>query len=279
MAFTFNPFTGNLDYYAAASGATFTSGNTATMLSTSGTTGQTFYNTSYNAWWDWVVDHWVPRIPDPRYGFYQYDEFWGSDRIGQLDWQTNGSSPSAAGNALNPGIYTLSQATASNLTYLASQGNSLQLGTADIFWEALVSIPALSNGTDNACYVIGLHDGFAYSATGACTDGVYFTLDPTNANWLTNTSSNGSLTSKTSTTAPVAGTFYRLGIYINAAASATFYVNGTAITTAHVTNIPSGAGRQTATMLAVHKTLGASARTMSADYVSVYGFFNGQRVS
>jgi len=258
------------------------SGTKSSMFALTGSNGQIYYNTTYNMYFGWsggASGRWWPiGIPDPKYGFvWAPEDILGADRIGSID--LSGNNGQLAGNLLNPGLCTVSQSAASGVSRMSQQLNSIQLGTMDLWIESIIAIPTLSNGSDNACHVFGLNDGSSYSATGACTDGVYFTLDPVNANWLTNTSSNSVLTSKTSSTAPSAGTFYRLSIFVEAGTQATFYVNGTAITTAHTTNLPTGAGRQTGVAWDVHKTLGAGALTMSVDNFAGWGAFNGARVA
>lgn len=259
-------------------------GNLATMQTITGTFGQSFANTTYNALFDWIGDRWWPRPPDPRYGFLlATEEFTGNDRIGTLDWSANNGQ--LAANLLNPGLASVSTTTVSNLNRMSTQLNTFQLGTMDLYLETIFAIPTLSNGTDNAVFVFGLNDQSSFDANGLCTDGVFFSLNyaTDQTHWCTNTTSNGTNTQKISVIAagiPAAATFYRLGIYINAGVSATFYVNGTAITAAHTTNLPVGAGRQTGVAWDVHKTLGSStAMTMQVDSFSGYGFFNQARVA
>ncbi len=267
-----------------SSGNTVTTGTTTQMLALTGSVGQTFFNTTYSMWFAWVVDRWWPLgDPDPRYGFLlAHEEFTGNDRIGTLDW--SGNSGQVAGNLLNPGIATVSQTTAAALNRMSSQLNTIQLGTMDFWLETIVSIPTLSNGTDNAAFVVGFSDQSAYDAHGACTDGAFFMLDYTvdQTHWTTNTTSNGTNTQKVSVLAgavPVAGTYYRLSIFVQGSTSVTFYVNGVAITAAHATNIPSGAGRQTGWLYNVNKSLGSStAMAIQADSFDGWAAFNGQRV-
>lgn len=253
-------------------------GTTTTMLATTGAQAQSFYNTTYNAWFDWIVDRWVPSgIPDPRHGFiWAPEDFNGGDRIGSDDWGSN--SAQLAGGSLSPGLSSVSISAASNIFRQSLQLNSIQLGTMDLYLESSVSTPTLSNGTDAFSWAFGLNDGSTFSATSACTDGAYFSLDPTSGNFKTNTSSNGTLTSTTTTFTPSANTFYRLTIFIQASSQVLFYVNGSLVAT-HTTNIPTGAGRQTGVGYRVDKILGSGALNIAIDYFYGYGFFNGQRVA
>lgn len=259
------------------------SGTYSTMTGTTGTDGQFFWDTSHKAIWGWNTDRWDLIWVDPRNGFILFDEFIGSDRIGMLDWNASGITITA-GNLLNSGIYTCSQSAASGVNFMYSQVNNIQLGTGDFFYEALVNIPTLSDGTNNAVFSVGFSDGTSFDSAGKATDGCYFTLDRNidTTHWNTNTVNNGSITTKTGATSasvPAAGTFYRMRIEVLAGSTVTFYINGTAITAAHTTNIPTGAGRQTGYGMAVHKTLGAGALTMQMDYIKVAGLYNGQRVA
>lgn len=264
-----------------------TSGTLATMSSTSGSDGQFFWNTSYKALFQWTNDSWDLVKIDPRYGMIlAWEDFTGQDRIGTLDW-SNGSQ--LAGNLTNPGLYTISNSTASSQVRIGGQLNAIQLGTMDLYLETLISIPTLSNGTDNTTFVWGLNDASAFDAHGACTDGVFLSLDYAidQTHWCTNTTSNGTNTQKVSALSaavPSAGVYYRLGISILAGTSASFFVNaspfnGTPITAAHTTNLPTGAGRQTGFNYCLNKVLGSGSQSMNVDYFKCYGFFNGQRVA
>lgn len=263
---------------------TQSSGTNASMIALTGTDSQQYWNTTYKALFMWSEDRWIPLKFDKRRGTEFFDEFDGTDRIGMKDWQTNGSSPSSAGNLLNPGIFKLSISAASNLTYLTTQLNSLQLGTMDIYIEAGVSIDQLSDGSNNLAFAFGLNDGTSYSTTSDATDGVYIRYDnATNTNkWIATTASNSTRTHVNSNTAITAATFYRLGIMISTSASARFYVNGTEIVNVGsgiTTNLPTGAGRQTGVGFRIDKQLGAGAVTASLDYFWGWAMFNGQRVA
>lgn len=273
---------------AGAGGATeIVSGTLAQMSALTGTNGLLYWNTTYKAFFAWTDDRWDCIYVDPRYGFILApEEFTGQDRIGTLDW-SNGSQ--LAGTLTAPGIYSISNSTASSVVRIGGQLNSIQLGTMDLYIEKSVRVPTLSNGTDNSTFSWGLNDGSAYDAHGACTDGVFFSLDYAidQTHLCTNTTSNGTTTQKISALAgavPVANTFFRTNIAVLAGTSASFYVNGnpfggTPITAAHTTNIPSGAGRQTGLNYRNDKVLGAGALLLDTDYVKVCGFFNGQRVA
>ncbi len=260
------------------------SGTWSTMNATTGSDGQLFYNTTYKHYFKWTVDRWWPfGYPDPRYGFVlAWEDFGGNDRIGTLDWGANSSM--GAGAQLIMGVANVSQSAQGGVSRMSPATNHYQLGTGDFYIETIMTIPTLSNGTDNATYVWGFNDGTSYDANGACTDGAYFSLDYAvdTTHLCTNTTSNTTNTQKVSVIAagvPTAATPIRLGIFVQASTSVTFYVNGTAITAAHTTNIPVGAGRQTGFTYLVHKALGAGALSLAVDGFWGWGFWNGQRVA
>ncbi len=261
----------------------FASGTLATMNATTGIAGEFFYNTTYSTMFSWTVDRWWPANPDPRYGFLIYDEFLGSDRVGQLDWATNAGTIAylTNGAAINPGVVGITQLSASAIGNLRSSLGNILLGTMDIYIEALVTIPTLATVGEDFSVAIGLHDNAAYDATSQCTDGAFFSLTRSvnGANWITNTTSNGANTPKNSSITHTAGTFQRLTIVISAGSSVSFYVNGVLATVAHATNIPTGAGRQTGEQLKLDKVAGTTTGTLQVDYFAIYGFFNGARIA
>jgi hypothetical protein len=262
-------------------------GSFTLMNATTGIDGQSFWNTTYHALFKWTVDRWDCVYVDPRYGFIlAHEEFTGQDRIGTLDW-SNGSQ--LAGTSAAPGIYSISNGTAASVQRIGGQLNAIQLGTMDLFIETSLRFQTLSSSGDSATMVWGLNDGSAYDSHGACTDGVFFSLDFAidSTHICTNTTSNSTTTQKISALAaavPVANTFFRSNIAIIGSTSASFYVGanpfgGTPITTAHTTNLPTGAGRQTGLNLCLHKVVGATSQTLDIDYIKVFGFFNGSRVA
>lgn len=256
-----------------------TSGTAATMWALTGSDGQMFWATDYKMLFMWTNDRWWPAaLPDPRYGrILMMEEFIGSDRIGFADW--SGNNGQVAGALLIPGQVAVSNSTALSVQRMSGQLNAFQLGTGDYWIETVLSLSALSNGTDNSCYSWGFNDGSSYSATGDATDGAYFVLEPGSVNWKTKTASNGSITSTTSSTAPSANTQYRLSIKVEASTRVRFYVNGVEIVTAHTANMPTGAGRQTGINYRVDKILGSGAMTMNVDSADGWVAHNGAKVA
>lgn len=263
--------------------STVLSGTIGTMASTTGVNGQSFFNTTYTAWFDWVSSRWWPRAnPDPRYGFVlAHEEFTGTDRIGVLDWNTNsGTVTTTSANLLNPGLYLLRQATASAVANIRSDLAAWQFGTADFFAEAAIIVPTLATVSEDFSFAFGWNDNSAFSANSTCTDGAYFTLNRAvnGANLIANTASNTTTTTTNTSTAVTAGTEIRLGIFVSTTNSnVTFYANGTLIAT-HTTNIPTGAGRQTGIAFKLDKTAGSSNSDIYLDYFDGWGFFSTARV-
>ena len=256
-------------------------GTLAQMSALTGSTGNLFYNTTYNSWFTWVNNRWWPYgNPDPRYGYVLTDEFISAAALSQLDW--NASSAGALG-ALGTykGVFYVEQSSASATAYLMSYTAGTAFGLMDVYAEALVQIPTLATaGEDFAC-MFGFNDKITFDANCACTDGAYFTLNrAVNTNkWITNTASNTTTTSTNSNTTVTAGTWYRLGILVSQTnGNVVFSVNGTTIAT-HTTNIPSGAARSTGVGFKLDKTAGVAASDLYVDYFAEYAFFTTARAS
>lgn len=258
------------------------SGTLATMQALTGVDGQTFWNTTYKALFQWTTDRWDCIYVDPRYGFILFEEFCGQDRIGALDWQTPGGAPPFAGNLLNAGLYQVNQTTASAQNNLRLELDAIQLGTMDLYWETVLAVPTLATVGEDFCLSVGLNDSASYNANGTCTDGAWISLNrAVNVKkWIYNTCSNTTATNTSSSSADVvAATFYRLNGYVNAGTSFTASINGASLGTAITTNLPTGAGRQTGFIYKVDKTAGTGSSAVQIDYFKMVGFYNGQRVA
>jgi hypothetical protein len=144
-------------------------------------------------------------------------------------------------------------------------------GNGQILFEALVNIVAISNGTDNNQFNIGLSD--APAGTGSGNQIIFYYEVGTSTNWaIVCTSSSVYTTTVTST--PVTAGWQHLKFVVNAAGTlVTFYVNGVSIGTVS-TNIPTAA---IAPMLSLRKTLGSSARFFGIDYVWITKTFTTPR--
>ncbi len=255
-------------------------GTSAQMWALTGQPGQQFYATNYGAMWYWsAAGRWWPLgNPDPNYGFLFSDEFMGSDRIGQLDWQTSGNAQNA-GTALNQGIYKITNTTASSIQYFTTQGNAIQLGTVDFFMEVDVNLSALSDGTNNTVMVVGLVSNFSYDVHGAQTNGVTIRYDNANngANLIGVCSSGSSETAQNSVIPFAATTWTRLGIFVQSNKSATFYAGGVPLGAPVVTNLPVIGSKAVGIGWNINKTLGAGSINLQFDYVSGWCMYNGPR--
>jgi hypothetical protein len=269
---------------AAVSGQTSdtdSSGTLTEMNVLTGVDGQEFFCTTYNHTFRWVNGRWFPTANiDPRYGFMWQDEFLGAIVTG-APWNAVGSVGITTATATEPGGWTLTRSAGSQVSaiYLAS-GNIILLGSMDLYMEGIIRLPLLATAGEDYCVSFGLNDNASYSATGLATDGVYlqYNRGVTGDFWGTRTVSNGTPTANTSAIAATAATV-RLGIYINNATTAKFYVNGVKTGTDHTLNIPTGSGRHSVPMFKIDKIAGSAASDLCVDHFTIYGFFSIPRSS
>lgn len=211
----------------------------------------------------------------------------GSGIIGSLNWTPsfNGTGTTitwAAATANNhPGVETLS--TGTTATGLSSFGlganvnvsGSFLLGGGQLIFEGEVAFPTLGVTAQQYVATIGLIDSLSNGV--AIASGVYFTYsNGAGADFFNINTTAVSTTTKTTTTqAVVAGTFYRLTLIVNAAASSVnFLINGTSVGTI-TTNIPTTASIRPAFMII--KSAGTTARTMQIDYAMLQQRFTTPR--
>jgi len=267
---------------AAVSGQTSdtdSSGTLTEMNAITGVDGQEFFCTTYNHTFRWINNRWFPvHGIDPRYGFMLQDDFLGT--VG-APWTAAGTVNATAVGGTGPGQWTITQSTASTRSCIIQNAGGIQLGSMDLYIEAVIRTGALATASEDYCLTVGLNDNSAYNANGAPTDGVYFQYNRavTGDFWGTRTCSNSSVTANTSTIAVAASTAYRLGIVISAATDAKFFVNGVQTADTHTANLPTGASRQTCLCLKIDKTAGTGASELFVDHLTVYGFFSSARVS
>lgn len=264
---------------AVAGFAADTRGTLTEMNALTGVAGQSFFNTTYNHPFRWINNRWVPMgSPDPRYGFVVQDEFVAA--VG-VPWTAVGSVSLTSVGSDQYGSWTPTQASASARSLITQTFAGVQLGSLDLYFEAIIKTAALATVSEDYCITIGFNDNTAFDTNGACTDGVFFQYNRsvTGDFWGTRSTNNSTQTANTSTIAVAASTIYRLGIVVSGSTSAKFYVNGVKTATDHTANLPTGAGRQTAVMLKLDKTAGTGANTFDIDYVGVHGFFASARVS
>ena len=174
-----------------------------------------------------------------------------------------------ASTANTIGIATSSTGTTSagrSFVGLASS-DQMELGGGEVRMTCILRTPpALSDGTQRYTLRIGILDT---RTNGAVSDGLFFSyIDTvTSGNWAIEAIAGGSPYTPTDTgVAVTAGTWVRLDIIVNAAATeATFYIDGVLVHT-ETTTIPSGTSQATGAGWIIFKSIGTTAATMNVDY-------------
>lgn len=172
------------------------------------------------------------------------------------------------GEAARPGqVLFDTGTTAAGYAYLLAFGagaNVAALFGAGVWtWEGEIYIPTLSTAAEE----FQLRFGWGDSAGADHTDGVYFQyLRTTSVNWLCCCANNSVRTKTDSGVAVAAASWLKLKIIVNAAGTAAmFYVNGTLVATV-TTNIPTAAGRESALLQIILKSVGVTNRTFIMDW-------------
>jgi len=168
-------------------------------------------------------------------------------RPGQV---TGSSGTTAAGRA---GIYASS--------YLA---NGILFGSGEYTFEADFLLPVLSTAIEEFTTTLG----FGETTAADQVDGAYFYYDRALAgvNWRLKTANNSARTDTDSTIVVVAGAWTRFKIIVNAAGTlVSYYINNVLVGTNNA-NIPTGAGRQTAAIVNILKSVGITARSWTIDW-------------
>ena len=133
-----------------------------------------------------------------------------------------------------------------------------------MMFESTVRVPTLSDGTNTFRVQIGFNDG---AQVAPVNKGFYFSYTHSEAGgqWRGAVNDAGSPSFANTGITVVAGTWYRLGITVDAPGTGlSFYINGNLVATA-VAN-PANAGSYGAGIV---KSAGASARTLDLDYFTV----------
>ena len=154
-----------------------------------------------------------------------FDDFFSSNQI------TNHQSGSGSGGQScvtvdngHAGIFQLSTGTATGKTDNLYSGptTSLISGGGNWYYETLINLPALSNGTNEYQLTIGIHDGWIY---GGQSNGFYFSyIRTTSTSWQFACMNGGVATTTTSATAVATG-WTKLAMYYNGT-NVNFYING-----------------------------------------------------
>jgi hypothetical protein len=254
------------------------------MQGLTGVAGQSFFNTTYNSWFDWNVDRWFPRYPDPRYGFLHREKFAGATVAASFPF---GNNTTGSGNAIDGapatdqmGALILECTNTGETANIRTSLTQYLTGGMDLYMEAIMKIPTLSDASDTINVLMGMNDNAAFETSGLPTDGIFASFKSTinGAKMIMNTSSNSTRTATNSAGANiVANTWFRTSIYVNAGTSAQFFLNGTSQGTVS-TNLPTGAGRYSGFQIKLDKSgAGAAPRQVYIDHVLIYGYYSAAK--
>lgn len=196
-------------------------------------------------------------------------------------WQTIGSGGSIAQKAAETGaqgILSIDTGAGSTTARGTNRGGeSMLFGNGKIVIEWRVRIPTLSTSGEKFAVRVGLHDGTSATVP---RDGAWFEVDESvnSGQWQIKTANNQTspptnCTTANTAVAPVANTWQKLRIEVNAAGtSIEFFINGTSAGTI-TTDIPTGTGRGTAAAMLIVKSVGTTGRSVDADYALIYQKF------
>jgi hypothetical protein len=220
-------------------------------------------------------------------GVQYFTDFEGSDVVPSLANVAVGTGSGAQRAVSNIGIQTANQigitiyGTGSTATGFAmhttnsnAQAQQIQFGGGQWLYETYIAIDTnLSTATERYRFLTGFGD---LSTNANDNNGAFFTYDEggtangtaASANWQCVTVNNGTRTLTTTSVPVVASTWYKLRIFVNAAATQILYfVNGTLVAT-HTTNIPTFAlGRRFKIKQGIFKTIGTTNRSVFSDYL------------
>ena len=128
-------------------------------------------------------------------------------------------------------LWTGNTATGSALVSSNDDGYGFQPADGVIEYECEIQLQQLQTTADQFTLYVGMHD----ASTSWPINGLWFSYgNPTSPNWIANSASSnlGAGSLQVDTGVPVTTNWVRLGITTNAAGtSATYYINGTAVTT------------------------------------------------
>ncbi|HET9412057.1 MAG TPA: hypothetical protein VFO38_04375 [Candidatus Saccharimonadales bacterium] len=238
-----------------------------------GVNGGMYYNSSLGKMRCYENSAWNDCISTTRTS-YRYDNDFittaGDSVISIQDSGAGASHTNIASIAGHQGIIRLATGTTttgwSNVG-TNDPGQAYYFGSENIQLETVVRINNLSDGTETFTSRIG----FADSVTTDGTDGCFFryTHSVQSGNWQGVCVKAGVTTTCNTTVAVAAGSWYRLTVNVNAAATAAvFTVNGTTSCTV-ASGIPSGAGEESSLNINLVKSAGTTSRTMDVDYMEI----------
>lgn len=182
---------------------------------------------------------------------------------------TGGAFTAVATTGSNTGIVSADTGTGTaGGAIVGTSTTVLLLGTGEAYAESLIQIPTLSIAGQRFKVFTGFLDVLT-----AVSDGVYITYsdNENSGNWVFSCSSGGTTTSFNLSSGPVAGTWYKIGVLINAAGtSARCYINGVEPSGAGypiTSNIPTGASNQTGLRTGILKSAGTTSRSLYIDFL------------
>lgn len=182
---------------------------------------------------------------------------------------STGSFSSIATTGSNAGIVSADTGIgAAGGAIVGTSTTVLLLGTGEAYAESLIQIPTLSTSGQRFKVFTGFLDVLT-----SISDGVYITYtdNENSGNWVFSCSSGGTTTSFNLSSGPVAGTWYKIGILINAAGtSARCYINGvepSGVGYPITSNIPTGASNQTGLRTGILKSAGTTSRSLYIDFL------------
>jgi hypothetical protein len=220
-------------------------------------------------------------------GVQYFTDFEGSDIVPSLQSVLLGTGSGTARSVANINIQSANQvgitiyATGTTATGYAmhntnasGQAQQFQFGGGQWLYETYVAIDTnLSNATERYRFLTGFGDLATNANDNNCAIITYDEGGTANGtiaspNWQCVTANNGTRTLTTTTIPVVANTWYKLRIFVNAAATQILYfVNGTLVAT-HTTNIPTFAlGRRFKIKQGIFKTIGTTNRSVFSDYL------------
>lgn len=195
---------------------------------------------------------------------------------GDLNWFFNKNGAGGTGDVSStlvdgnhPGIIRL-QSAAGGGNYVSMVLGFLALGGGALEIEYLIQLETLATVTNDYVIRLGLGD----TVDADQVNGVYFEYNrATSANWLIRTANASTRTTTTTSTAVATGSWIKLHISINAAASSiTYSINGSSVGTI-ATNIPTAV-----VQFFMHQTRAAGTPVgFNVDYFSAYQRFTSAR--
>lgn len=257
-------FTNDADYFVngealdnGTTAVTQAEGDNSTKVATTAYSDERPIYLNRGKRWEWLLDF----ESNPSTNF--------SSEESNFAVTSTGTFTALASTANNVGIVSMDTgANASGGAVAGTNTTAIRFGNGVTYCESLIQIPTLSTNTQRFKVFTGFLDVLTSIA-----DGAYITqVDSENSgNWVFTCATAGVTTTFNLSTAPVAGTWYKIGISINAAGTqARCYINGvepSGVGYPITTNIPTGATNQTGVRTGILKSVGGTSRSLYVDYL------------